>query len=577
MKIGEAANVDAYWATPAPRTGGTPYPDIQPLMPPAAFGSVGAWWLIGRWLADGSLTFGSGRCDVSICCGFHEEDELAGRIDSTGQAWKYRALRTAALFHVTDREARDWLHEHFGHGARDKQLPGWVLALCRHDRQDLLNGYVSGDGSVGRRTRCDTVSHRLAVGVRLLAESLGHRVSLFRYEQHSRTIEGRELKNVAPVWAVTWETAGSSRETYQHPTDQQAWSRIRSIEDGRENVQVFNLEVEEDESYVAEGIVVHNCTNHSLAKGARRRKPQAASLFEDGPGGDAEQDKSRATMWDVVRFAEAMLTRGKPYKAIVVENVTDAFKWGANDDGGLFSSWLTAMDALGYEHEIVWLNSMLAHGEIMVPQSRDRMYPVFWLKGIRRPNLRFHPTSWCTRCEKVVAGVQTWKRPGGRVSGKYGQQYFYSCPDCHATAIPGAAPADAIIDWALPAQRIGDRKRPLAENTVKRIRRGLERLTSEPFAIRLLQSGAPRTLTLPLVTLTTRHDMAMVLPVAGNTFERTPGNRARDARLVPLDTVHGIADKAVVVPPMGSVTPRSTLAPAPTQTTTTRPALVQAP
>lgn len=243
------------------------------------------------------------------------------------------------------------------------------------------------------------------------------------------------------------------------------------------------------------------CTNHSLAKGARRRKPQAASLFDDGPGGSAEQDKSRATMWDVVRFAECMVARGRPYKAIVVENVVDAFKWGANDDGGLFSAWLTAMDNLGYEHEIVWLNSMLAHapGGVLVPQSRDRMYPVFWLKGVRRPNLRFTPTSWCTSCERVVEGVQTWKRPGGRVWGRYGQQYYYTCPTCRATAIPGAAPASQIIDWTLPAERIGDRAKPLAANTIKRIRRGLERLASEPFAIRLLQSGAPKTLTLPLV------------------------------------------------------------------------------
>src|SRR6266545_5015185 len=41
------------------------------------------------------------------------------------------------------------------------------------------------------------------------------------------------------------------------------------------------------------------CTNHSLAKGSRRRKPQASSLLDEGPAGDDEQDRSRATMWDV--------------------------------------------------------------------------------------------------------------------------------------------------------------------------------------------------------------------------------------------------------------------------------------
>lgn len=101
------------------------------------------------------------------------------------------------------------------------------------------------------------------------------------------------------------------------------------------------------------------CVNHTLAKGARRRKPQAPSLFDDGPAGDDEQDRSRATMWDVVRFAEMKLMKGKPYKAIAVENVPDAAKWGPGDNGGLFQAWLHALSALGYEHEVVWLNSMM--------------------------------------------------------------------------------------------------------------------------------------------------------------------------------------------------------------------------
>lgn len=287
------------------------------------------------------------------------------------------------------------------------------------------------------------------------------------------------------------------------------------------------------------------CTNHSLAKGARRRKPQAASLFEDGPAGDDEQDRSRATMWDVCRFAEQKAIKGRPYKAIIVENVVDAFNWGADDDGGLFDAWLTAMRALGYEHETVWLNSMFA-GE--VPQSRDRMYVVFWRKGIKPPNLRFEPPSWCPACQRIVAGRQSFKRQRrGRNWGRYGPQYIFRCADCAGTVFPGAHPAATAIDWSIPAGLIGERDRPLAEATRERIRRGLERLAREPFAIRLLRSGNPKPLTLPLVTVTARHDQAMVLPVAGNTYERTPGNRARDAGRQPLDTVHATLDRAMVL------------------------------
>lgn len=317
------------------------------------------------------------------------------------------------------------------------------------------------------------------------------------------------------------------------------------------------------------------CTNHSLAKGARRRKPQASSLFDDGPAGDDEQDRSRATMYDVCRFAEQKQLKGKPYKVIIVENVVDAFNWGINDDGGLFDGWLMQMKALGYDHEIVWLNSMFAG---VVPQSRDRMYVVFWLKGIDPPDLRFHPLSWCPACEKIVHGRQGFKKQRrGRNWGRYGPQYLFHCPDCTGTVFPGAHPAATAIDWEIPAGIIGERERPLAEATRQRIKRGLERLASEPFAIRLLQSGNPKPLTLPLVTMTARHDMAMVMPVAAGTFERTPGNRARDANTQPLDTIHATLNRAMVVPAGGSWDDKAQIAdaePLTTQTATESKALV---
>jgi DNA (cytosine-5)-methyltransferase 1 len=284
------------------------------------------------------------------------------------------------------------------------------------------------------------------------------------------------------------------------------------------------------------------CTNHSIAKGARRRKPQAASLFDDGPAGDDEQDRSRATMWDVCRFLEQKQLKGKPFRIGSFENVVDAFKWGANDNGLLFQAWRQALEALDYRSEIVWLNSMFVPP---TPQSRDRMYVVVWHKSVKAPNLRIEPISWCLHCEKLVNGRQVWKRPdspvhqrnGKPTGGKYGQQYLYACPDCRAIVIPGACPAITAIDQSEPAPLIGDRKNELEPSTYERVRRGLTRLLGEPFAIRLTHGGTPKPLTLPLVTLTARHDMAMVIPMVGNTFERTPGNRARDAATEPYDVV----------------------------------------
>lgn len=196
------------------------------------------------------------------------------------------------------------------------------------------------------------------------------------------------------------------------------------------------------------------CTTHSLA----RSKDRALPLF-DKP--DPSVERSRATMWDVVRFTEY-----HRYRAVIVENVAEVVtRWQP------FPAWLHAMDALGYNHRIVSLNSFAAPP---TPQSRDRVYIVFWRKGNRAPDLDIRPAAWCPNCESVVEAIQAWKRPDRQV-GKYRQQYVYVCPRCTKEAWPYAAPASTAIDWSIAGERIGDRARPLKPATLKRIAEGLRR------------------------------------------------------------------------------------------------------
>ena len=238
------------------------------------------------------------------------------------------------------------------------------------------------------------------------------------------------------------------------------------------------------------------CTNHSSAKTNRAR----ATIWD--PTADAQEERSRATMWDVPRFAEF-----HRYELVVVENVVEARRWAPYD------SWLSAMHALGYEHRAVYLNSMVAHP---TPQSRDRMYVVFWRRGNPAPDLDFRPVAWCAACEADVNAIQSWKRPE-RPFGKYRAQYVYRCPACTAVALPYAWPAAAAIDWSLPAPRIGDRERPLADATLRRIRAGLD-----------------------------RYGPAAIIQAAGHTFER-PGYYRTWPTWLPLGTQTTTIQHALVV------------------------------
>lgn len=240
------------------------------------------------------------------------------------------------------------------------------------------------------------------------------------------------------------------------------------------------------------------CTNHSQARGVSRRAQQS-SLFDDP---DPSAERSRATMWDVVRFAEQMR-----YDALIVENVVEATKWV------LWPAWCTALEALGYRLQLCSHNSM-HHG---VPQSRDRIFAVWCRAGIR-PDLDMELTATCPRCEVPRTVRQAWKN-GHRV-GRYRQQWCWQCVECGAVCEPSTEPAASIIDWDLDCPRIGERARPLAAATRARILAGLQRYGWAPITT----SGA------------------------GNTHERTPGNRARSVD-EPLPVQQTTATTALATPP----------------------------
>jgi DNA (cytosine-5)-methyltransferase 1 len=204
------------------------------------------------------------------------------------------------------------------------------------------------------------------------------------------------------------------------------------------------------------------CTNHTLSKGKKRKNLGQLDLFNSQTIDPAEE-RSRATMWDVVRFSEY-----HNYNFVIVENVVEVVYWT------LFDSWLKAMQALGYEHQEVYFNSMFA---APTPQSRDRIYIIFWKKGNRKPNLEFTPLAHCPEHGDIHA-VQSWKDPYKRW-GRYGKrnQYVYRCPHCAAIVDPYFTPAYTAIDWSLSSQRVGDRERPLKPATLERIKKGLEKFS----------------------------------------------------------------------------------------------------
>lgn len=256
-----------------------------------------------------------------------------------------------------------------------------------------------------------------------------------------------------------------------------------------------------------------DCGHHAYCRGKRTT--------------DDEGRRARMTFFDIVRFAEH-----HRYHVVIVENVIEARLWCDTrghpekcNCGSHFDRWFAAMEQLGYTGQIVYFNSQFA---LPTPQSRDRMYVVWWRNGLPAPPLDVRPVSWCSACETVVRGVQWWKpaskkgvraQPGKFEWGRYGTQYLYRCPDCAAPVAPAVTGARTIIDTSLPIERIGDRAKDLAPNTRKRIKYGWQKL----------KQIAP-----------------VIVQVGGNVFERRPGVRIWSIE-DPLRTLTGTSSMGLVV------------------------------
>lgn len=277
------------------------------------------------------------------------------------------------------------------------------------------------------------------------------------------------------------------------------------------------------------------CTEHTLAKGVKRPTRQI-SLLENGKP-DPAAERSRATMWDVVRFTEE-----HRYQAVIVENVVDARSWI------LYDAWLKAMHDLGYAHREVYLNSMFVWP---TPQSRDRLYVVFWRKGNHAPKLDYHPLAHCEKCATNVRSVQAWKNPTKK-AGKYKAQYRYLCPTCASAVNPYYFAAANAIDWGLPIQRIGDRKIPLKEKTLARIRYGLEKYagyqSTAPAALYVANysPGYCKPVDQALGTITAADHHGLLIPTS---YTHEAHDRRSSSSMQPIPTQTARQELGLCIPP----------------------------
>ena len=247
-----------------------------------------------------------------------------------------------------------------------------------------------------------------------------------------------------------------------------------------------------------------DCTSHSKAKGG---KPRNSGL--------------RILPWAVYKHAKAILP-----DVIIMENVEEIQQWGPLDKQGYpikekkgeeYQRFISKMQCLGYEFD----SKELVAADYGAPTTRKRWYAIFRRDG--------NPIVWPepTHNKEGSDGLKKW------------------------------VPVHTVLDFSDLGKSIFGRKKPLADNTMKRIARGLQKFVfenPEPFIVQVNHGGdnfRGQSIHEPMPTITQKHGFGKVTTIAAPIIDKAyGGNYAGGGSEVekPLHTITTVDHNRLVSP-----------------------------
>ncbi len=236
-----------------------------------------------------------------------------------------------------------------------------------------------------------------------------------------------------------------------------------------------------------------DCTSHSKAKGGKPRKQGL-----------------RILPWAVYKHAKAILP-----DVIIMENVEEIQQWGPLDPAGHpiperkgedYRKFITAMKSLGY----IFDSRELVAADYGAPTTRKRWYAIFRRDG--RSIVWPEPT----HSKGGVNGLKPWE------------------------------PIYKYLDLWDFGKSIFGRKKPLADNTMKRIARGLDKFVfqnPEPFIVQVNHGGnnfRGQSIHEPMPTITSKHGFGVVTVETVPFIEKSYGRNYRGSGSGISEPIHTI-------------------------------------
>jgi DNA-cytosine methyltransferase len=319
------------------------------------FENENLWWLIGRYMGDGwtSVTDRKSKPNspnyrTIICCAKSEINDITQKLDGLF-SYSVAEERTVYKIHIVNKELTLFLQQ-FGQGASNKRITSDILNLPVCLLESFLKGYFSADGCYSQGLyKATSVSRQLTYGIQACIYKVYRRPCALYKNKRPKTsvIEGRTI-NQKDIYNIAFKKENGKQDKAFYE-DGYIWIPFRRKDVIEFNDDVYNFEVEEDNSYTAFNLIVHNCQDISVA---------------GKQAGVIEGETRSGLYYDGIR-----ILRHKKPKYSIIENVknltSEAFR-------PVFYQILCDLEDAGYKSYWQVLNAK----DYGVPQNRERVFIV---------------------------------------------------------------------------------------------------------------------------------------------------------------------------------------------------------
>ena len=303
-------------------------------------------WLLGRYVADGYIvnTKRKRRQNsyvhrVVFCIGKKKADSFKAHVLNYHLSSSVSNKNGSCIkFSIYNEEFMDLASE-FGRGAANKEIPLWVFGLSLNQRELFIDGYTSGDGSlVANKTMqsVTTISKKLALGFAKLVECTLNRPASVFYVKTADThvIEGRRV-NQQDQYQIHYRIEDNGKLLWHSKIyEGNMWKPVKTVKkiELDKAIPVFNLEVENNHTYNANGIICHNCTNISIAGNRIGIRGGQSRMF-----------------FEVIRLLKERIENTETLPSyLIMENVKNLL---SSNQGRDFAEVIYQMDKVGYDIE----------------------------------------------------------------------------------------------------------------------------------------------------------------------------------------------------------------------------------